>query len=96
MQPELPLKRKIPMSWIIATISSLLLGGMVYANAIPKQEYQPQTPQAQQAYETWSKQGCEKEKVVAQANLADIGHGVKLEGKDLNELYRKANQDCTF
>lgn len=57
--------------------------------------YIPVSPSAQQAYNAWASQRCSQEKALAVANLADIGHGIKMDNKDLNDLYVKAQTDCS-
>lgn len=82
-------------SHVMLIVGGFFVAGLFFISTTDaKNVYKPLTPAAQANYDAWANQRCPQEKALAQANLADIGNGVKIEGKDLNDLYKKRDMDC--
>lgn len=71
------------------------VGAMIYSTAFAKNEYVPQTPTAEQTYNSAAHTFCSAEKALASAKLLDIANGVKMDA-DLNALKAKRDKECAF
>lgn len=82
-------------AYIFFAVIGVLIVSMIATEVSAKDEvYTPASPAAQLKYDGWIAQGCVIEKILAQANLMDVAHGIKID-KNLNSLQVKANRDCS-
>jgi len=88
------LKKKVIIFSMVAIVALFVVVNW-YGQAQANREYKPLSPQSEQGWQEKRKALCEQEKVVAQANLMDVAHGITI-NKDLNTLPLKRDMVCDF
>lgn len=82
----------------IALFVGLFFNISTASTKVDAEAYMPQSPVAEQEYRTWSivrdRTECEKQQLVARANMADVSHGVDVPKWNFDTLKEKSIAPC--